>query len=763
MYSYTYDQVTGGLLLHSAPTGVSKEPRPVYASELDLLGFDKYWRYDKQTDKPYMWAEANRYFYRGKLVAQIRGGNIYCAPEIIIPCGEDGSPVQPEQKNVPLRPVDIEAMVENNREMIDIIEATTVRKIIDVYTRYKDKLDVFHVAFSGGKDSCVLLDLVEKALPKDSFLVVFGDTGMEFPDTYGVIDKIEFQCKTNNIKFYRAISHMHTIESWKLFAPPSRMLRWCCYVHKSAPQTLKLREIVEKQNVIGLDFVGVRAHESFARSQYEYENYGKKQRGQYSHYPILEWTSAEVWLYIYSHNIVINEAYKKGNSRVGCLLCPMSGGASDFIRRSNYVSEVDGYIGIIRKTSGSDISDSSFESYMINGGWYNRRSGISIAGNTLRYAEHHEDEMIVIDIRNPSSDWKEWIKTIDDSSIEFTVESEKNGFTVYVNEASMKKDPTSGKLLRQVFKKAAFCVGCRVCEANCHNGRLTFENNNIKISRCLHCGDCHKIRGGCIVYESLKIPLEEKRMKAINCFDDHAPLSTWLTSFFEKGDEFFGSNTLGPNQIKCFKRFLRDAALQEKNHITPFAELVRSIGWDTDAAQGLILSNLANDNPQFEWYVRSLDVGRLYEQETVKAMLEATEVKEKAAKSIVKAFKRIVETPLGTKLHFGFVDESSLARTTCTITDNRVILYALYKFAEKCNDYWEFTLNALISDNIERDGISPTRIFGVSRESMVPILLGLSAKYPDFINVTFTNDLDKISLRHGKSSEDVLKLFEKGE
>ncbi len=58
MYSYTYDEETGGILLNTSPTNFSKEPRPVYASELDILGFDKYWNYEKQDDVPYMWAES---------------------------------------------------------------------------------------------------------------------------------------------------------------------------------------------------------------------------------------------------------------------------------------------------------------------------------------------------------------------------------------------------------------------------------------------------------------------------------------------------------------------------------------------------------------------------------------------------------------------------------------------------------------------------------------------------------------------------------
>jgi phosphoadenosine phosphosulfate reductase len=69
-------------MLNSTPTAFSKEPRPVYASELDLFAFDKYWEYDKQTDLPYMWAEANKYWYRGRVVASLLGGDVYHAPII---------------------------------------------------------------------------------------------------------------------------------------------------------------------------------------------------------------------------------------------------------------------------------------------------------------------------------------------------------------------------------------------------------------------------------------------------------------------------------------------------------------------------------------------------------------------------------------------------------------------------------------------------------------------------------------------------------
>ena len=36
----------------------------------------------------------------------------------------------------------------------------------------------------------------------------------------------------------------------------------------------------------------------------------------------------------------------------------------------------------------------------------------------------------------------------------------------------------------------------------------------------------------------------------------------------------------------------------------------------------------------------------------------------------------------------------------------------------------------------------------------------LSANYPEFLDVTFTHDLEKISLMPVKTAEDILKLFE---
>lgn len=795
MYSYTYDKKTGGILLNSSPTGFSKEPRPVYASELDLLGLDQYWKYDKQNERPYMWAEANNYYYRGTLVAKLRGGNIYTAPDILFaficrnfkikPNGKSTkkivfkSPpkipsfidkkgnrfclILPEPHGMSLRPINIEAMVAANHEMLEIIEQTTVKKILGVYTKQKKNVDCFYIAFSGGKDSCVLLDLVKKALPKGSFVVVFGDTGMEFPDTYEVVRKTKRQCIIDEIPFYIAKSHFNPQDSWVLFGPPSRTLRWCCSVQKSTPQIFKLREITGKVKYKGLAFVGVRAQESATRAGYEYETYGKKIKGQYDFYPILEWTSAEIFLYIFANEICINNTYKKGNSRAGCLVCPMSGELSEYMRYASYPDEVMQYTDLIRNTSDKSFSDARFKDFMKRGAWKSRADGRFVGGTIRKYREEIKDAKTLIKITKPSSDWKEWIKTLN-WDIPFSLNQTNDGYTVSVLTEDLRRNPSLAKIFRQVFRKAAYCGACGVCAANCKNGCISFENSSIRIEGCRYCHDCHNPPGGCLLYDSLKLPVGGVRVRSINSFTEHAPKTEWITSYFNDKDSFFDENNLGPDQQVKFRVFLRDAGLSNKNHFSSFAKLVSSIGWESEISLGLVLVNLVAANPQMEWYVKNIDVGYIYTRQNVIDMLLSDGLLVRPANSVYKAYKRIVETPFGTRLRFGYVtEEGGIVRTKCSVTDPRVVMYGLFKFAEKCNGYKEFTLATLLNENIDRDGISPTRIFGLNRNDMIPLLLGLTSKYPEFITSSFTHDLEKITLAGSKSSQDVLDLFRRGE
>ena len=456
------------------------------------------------------------------------------------------------------------------------------------------------------------------------------------------------------------------------------------------------------------------------------------------------------------------------------LFCPMSGGASDYFRRNSYTAEIDRYIDYI-KTSYNSKDPKQANSYLTNGGWNARNNGRDLAQNPFRCIENVTNKNITITVIEPTTDWQEWMKTIgpvlktesgysvkfEDQYIDFSLTETDKGYIVSIPESISKDNPKFSKLFRQVFRKAAYCGACRVCETNCRKGCISFIDGKVKIENCINCHQCHDIDSGCLLFHSLRHPQGGgKPMKSLNSFADHAPKRDWLVSFFDLKEDFFTEHSLGPMMYDMFRRFLRDAGLNDKNHFTPFAELISEIGWETDTALGLMLVNLAMENPQIAWYINNFELGYYYERTNVEEMLTALDVKPKDAKSIVKAYKRITDTPFGTTLNFGYVtDEDDLVRSKCNMSDARVLLYALYKFAEKCNDYKEFHLSYLYDESVERDGISPVRIFGLTdEEELKSLLLGLSAQYPEFINATFTNDLQTITLRD-KTSEDVLDLF----
>ena len=771
MYSYEWDSSTGGYILTPMPLSFSKEPRPVYYKELDILGFDKYWDYDKNDSFPYMWAEANNYYYRGRLVAKTKGGSASAPPKITII--DDPEPV-----GFPLRFVDVPAMVEANRDIIEQLTQDTIKKIYNTFVEFQKKVDVFYVAFSGGKDSIVTLDLVQRALPHNKFKVMFGDTGMEFPDTYAAVNEIKTQCAEQNIDFINAQSDYSPDYTWSQFGPPATVHRWCCSVHKTSPQIITLRKTLNKADFTGMAFIGVRASESLSRSEYDYVSLGEKHKGQYSCNPILEWNSAELYCYIYMQNLFINEAYKKGNRRAGCLVCPRAAERNEYMARICYPSEFNHLMDKIREMYKHNFqSEKKLDDFINNGGWKARKNGRDLTLE-IGYKEQSDSRFFHITIQSPKADWKEWIKTIGvlkndyspyiidyrGNEYQFEVEESENTLEVKYDIALAKKAPVFTKLLKYVFRKAACCVGCKECEADCHNGMIHMENGKVTISAgCIHCAQCHKVEKGCLVYKSLEMPRGGTKMgktQSLNCFSHHAPKMDWMEQYFSFKNEFKDKNTLGSQMYNFFKRFLKDASLLDDNGFTRFAEIVADYGLDEDISWALMLSNLAY-NPQIGWYIKNVPFGESMSKEYICSLLVDSGADEKWVSDVWGSFVRILDLPFS---HVGMgetLKEKNKAvaiyRTTWNNPDERVILYSLYKFSEKCGNFKQFTLTRLLDDSIESDGVSPAQIFGLNRETMEKILNGLTFNYPDLIEARFTLGLDSITLKSEKSSEEILE------
>lgn len=803
MYQYIWDSETGGLLLTTEQSKFSKEPRPVYYKELDILGFDQYWNYPKDDSAPLMWAEANNYIYRGRTVARTKGGSYYTKPEVLIL-------EEPEKEGIPIIPVDINGMVEKNKDILETLEQETIQKVYNTYREYKDKVDVFYVAFSGGKDSIVAFDIVQRALPHNDFLVLFGNTRMEFPDTYSIVKELRSECEKLGIRFYQSESKLKPENTWCSFGPPSTSNRWCCSVHKTSPQINMLRDITGKNNFTGMAFTGVRAEESLARSNYDIVNDGRKHSGQMSYHTILDWNSAELYLYIYARKLMLNEGYKKGNMRVGCLVCPNSSGKHEYIKRSCYTKEVDNYLEKIASTSGKiTYSAEDMREFIDAGFWRTRKSGreLNLGYDKFEIITGSKPPMIDVFVKNFK--WQHWGKTIgeitqvgkDLYTIQYAekiykirLKSCQDKTTIVLeNCENSKQDIKFQSLMRSVIIKSLYCIGCGECEAECKYGCIDMKNGIQIGDTCKHCYKCHDVKEHCLRYASIRNKITGgKKMTGLDRYYTFGTRQEWLESFVkhEGRKEFWlsdGDGKVANKKKDAFKNFASDAGLTIYDKTadgdkytkwipTKFTDIIIKEGANSIVSWALILCNLVY-TPAYNWFVNNLEIGVTYTPEAINFMLSEimeNDTKGKGKRNIIDALKIVMaKTPLGKNNIFAFCDieekYSASGRESVTLhtiervpwesPDPLVVLYALYKFAEHCGDYYQFSLSILLDDSIERDGVSPTRIFGLDYDTMVPILNGLSVNYPEFISASFSLGLDTINLRSEKTSQDVLSLF----
>ena len=776
MYSYDWDEETGGLLLNSAQQKMSKEPRPVYYKELDILGFDKYWNYAKDDSAPYMWAEANNYWYHGRKVASVKGGSLYTAPELVLL-------EEPEPDGKPLIPVNIPLMVAKNHTILEALVQDTIKKVFNIYISYRKKVDIFYVAFSGGKDSVVALDIVQRALPHNEFKVVFGNTDMEFPTTTELVQKLSRKCSDEGIEFLEAASNMTSKESWNIFGPPARKVRWCCTVHKTAPVINMLSDKFANGKLRCVMITGVRGDESVSRSGYDEMSMGKKMAGQYSFHPILEWSSAEIYLYIYSQGLLLNDAYKYGFNRVGCIMCPNSSEKHEYIKRQCFPELVDEYCERITQNSAKDLSGDNAKIFLETGGWKSR-----LSGRELKFSEEDRFQLnetpayLKFSVNKLNPVWKTWYKTmgiIEENSGEIMLEyngvwrkcresEDKNGGLIEIENLGNSKNSIEFIFLfKSVLAKSQYCIFCKTCVAECPHRNISMSDGKITISdKCIKCHECLKILSGCLYYNSIRGSKAMKSLKGINKYLSVGVDAEWINSFID-------DNSFEPGNRKTdvMYGFMTDAGIVAKRKLTSFGELITRMGTSDANSWALMLCNLAY-TPAFQWYIKNIPFNETYYERQLDIDMGEDTTK-KAKSEFWNGFKTILDTNEAFKeIGLGVPDitvkqttagekksMNSLVRQPWQDPDPRVILYSLYKFAEACGDYYHFTLRRLLDHDVDSAGISPTQIFGTDSDSMQQILIGLSINYPEFINASFTLDLDKIDLVNTKSSSDVLELF----
>lgn len=173
--------------------------------------------------------------------------------------------------------------------------------------------EYIEVAYSGGKDSDVILHLARRAGIK--IRPIYRSTTIDPPGTIAHV-------KANGVEIVRPEkSFFQIIEQNGL---PSRNRRFCC-------KELKEYKIMEKT------IIGVRKAESVKRARLYKEPtsckyYGKAKKPE-NHveaiYPILDWTNEDVLNYIEENQIQLHPLYYREDGtidikrRLGCMCCPL--------------------------------------------------------------------------------------------------------------------------------------------------------------------------------------------------------------------------------------------------------------------------------------------------------------------------------------------------------------------------------------------------------------------------------------------------------
>ena len=173
------------------------------------------------------------------------------------------------------------------------------------------------VAFSGGKDSLVVLHIAWQLQP--DVLVVFNNTGVEYPETVSYIAEIAEQWKLNLMVTRPEKTYWDVVGKSGYDTGKRGKQSDCCYWVKEKPMKAVIKACGIEAELTGITAVENRTRMFNARD-YGTCHYSTKTKTQRIH-PILWWTPDEVREYITSQELPMNPVYAKGAERVGCMPC----------------------------------------------------------------------------------------------------------------------------------------------------------------------------------------------------------------------------------------------------------------------------------------------------------------------------------------------------------------------------------------------------------------------------------------------------------
>ena len=189
--------------------------------------------------------------------------------------------------------------------------------------------DTIEVAYSGGKDSDVILQLAKEA--GINYRAIYKNTTIDPIGTIAHVREMGVEVRQPTKSFFQLVKEK---------GMPSRYARFCC-------------QVLKEYKILDVCIVGVRRAESTNRAERYTEPtlcrfYGSKNNHVEQVYPILEWSADDVRDFILDRGITLAPIYYTDGElhierRLGCIGCPLASKGKRLAELRQYPNIVKAY------------------------------------------------------------------------------------------------------------------------------------------------------------------------------------------------------------------------------------------------------------------------------------------------------------------------------------------------------------------------------------------------------------------------------------
>jgi phosphoadenosine phosphosulfate reductase len=197
---------------------------------------------------------------------------------------------------------------DERRAVEGFFDSWTAEEILDwALGRFQGRVAI---ASAFGPEGIALIDIAHRLRPDIQVFTL--DTGLFFPETYALIDKIEhrYEIKVERVKPELTVEEQaaqHGASLWE--HNPNR----CCAMRKVEPLRRKLATLDAWVSAIRRDQTPDRAHAKKVEWDAKF--------GLVKINPLCDWTSPMVWDYLRRNQLPHNPLHDRGYPSIGCAPC----------------------------------------------------------------------------------------------------------------------------------------------------------------------------------------------------------------------------------------------------------------------------------------------------------------------------------------------------------------------------------------------------------------------------------------------------------